>query len=195
MFHTNCISVTSIILQMKSISPPALPILITAGFPIWSINGVGHPEPDLKLENSGYNTTSNPTVITFMQTRGPSQHNMGWGWRFVCIVFFGVFFFVFGGGVMLVLIFKIVLCNLALGRNERAAYKCLECDEHNIPARDGSSASLTSMSFRDKATIADHCVPSAFKRQTSSVVTVFTHCFIEETLKIEGGNQFTHADG
>ena len=77
MFHTNGISVTSIILQMKSISPPALPILITAGFPIWSINGVEHPEPDLKLENSGHTTTSNPTVITFMQTQGPSLAQYG----------------------------------------------------------------------------------------------------------------------
>lgn len=62
---------------MKSISPPALPILITAGFPIWSINGVEHPEPDLKLENSGHTTTTNPTVITFMQTQGPSPAQCG----------------------------------------------------------------------------------------------------------------------
>lgn len=130
MFHTNCISVTSIILQMKSISPPALPILITAGFPIWSINGVEHPEPDLKLENSGYNTTSNPTVITFMQTQGPSPTQYGVRMEICvhcCWVFLGGVIYLFGGGggvVMLVLIFKIVLCNLALGRTERVAYKC-----------------------------------------------------------------------
>lgn len=106
MFDTNCISVTSIILQMKSISPPALPILITAGFPIWSINGVEHPEPDLKLENSGYTTTSNPTVITFMQTQGPSPTQYGWriGIRVHCFFFFFL--------SALVLILKIVLCNL-----------------------------------------------------------------------------------
>lgn len=100
MFHTNGISVTSIILQMKSISPPALPILITAGFPIWSINGVEHPEPDLKLENSGHTATSNPTVITFMQTQGTLRHNMGlkigicvhcfwrqnWSWKLFCAI-------------------------------------------------------------------------------------------------------------
>lgn len=72
---------------MKSISPPALPILITAGFPIWSINGVEHPEPDLKLENSGHTTTSNPTVITFMQTQGPSPAQYGLEMGFMCIVF------------------------------------------------------------------------------------------------------------
>lgn len=91
MFHTNCISVTSIILQMKSISPPALPILITAGFPIWSFNGVEHPEPDLKLENSGYTTTSNPAVITFMQTQGASPAQDGLRIEILCIVF-GDFF-------------------------------------------------------------------------------------------------------
>lgn len=88
MFHTNGISVTSIILQMKSISPPARPILITAGFPIWSINGVEHPEPDLKLENSGHTTTSNPTVITFMQTRGPSPTQYGLNKWDLCALFF-----------------------------------------------------------------------------------------------------------
>lgn len=106
MFHTNCISVTSIILQMKSISPPALPILITAGFPIWSINGVEHPEPDLKLENSGYTTTSNPTVITFMQTQGPSPTQYGLRTEIRAHCFFSFFL------SALVLILKIVLCNL-----------------------------------------------------------------------------------
>lgn len=118
MFHTNCISVTSIILQMKSISPPALPILITAGFPIWSINGVEHPEPDLKLENSGYTTTSNPTVITFMQTQGPSptQYGLRTEIREHC-------FFSFSAGIDLENCF--VQFTKTLGRTERAAYKCL----------------------------------------------------------------------
>lgn len=120
MFDTNCISVTSIILQMKSISPPALPILITAGFPIWSINGVEHPEPDLKLENSGYTTTSNPTVITFMQTQGPSPTQYGWriGIRVHCF-----FFFSFSAGIDLENCF--VQFTKTLGRTERAEYKCL----------------------------------------------------------------------
>lgn len=73
---------------MKSISPPALPILITAGFPIWSINGVEHPEPDLKLENSGHTTTSNPTVITFMQTQGPVPTQYGLKKWDLCALFF-----------------------------------------------------------------------------------------------------------
>lgn len=112
MFHTNCISVTSIILQMKSISPPALPILITAGFPIWSINGVEHPEPDLKLENSGYTTTSNPTVITFMQTQGPSptQYGLRIEIRVYCFSVLFLFFYFFLSALLLIL--KIVLCNL-----------------------------------------------------------------------------------
>lgn len=193
MFHTNCISVTSIILQMKSISPPALPILITAGFPIWSINGVGHPEPDLKLENSGYNTTSNPTVITFMQTRGPLNTIWVEDGDLCALFFWWVFFFGGGGDVGIDL--QDCFVQFSAGEKWTCGIQMPECDEHNIPALDGSSSSLPSVSFRDKATIADHCVPSAFKWQTSSVVTVFTQCFIEETLKIEGGNQFTHADG
>lgn len=122
MFHTNCISVTSIILQMKSISPPALPILITAGFPIWSINGVEHPEPDLKLENSGYTTTSNPTVITFMQTQGPSptQYGLRIEIRVHCFLFL---FFSFSARIDLENCF--VQFTKTLGRTERAAYKCL----------------------------------------------------------------------
>lgn len=52
-----------------------------------------------------------------------------------------------------------------------------------MPALDGSSTSLTSMSFRHKATVADHCVASEFRWQTSCVVTVFTHCFIEKRCK------------
>lgn len=118
MFHTNCISVTSIILQMKSISPPALPILITAGFPIWSINGVEHPEPDLKLENSGHTTTSNPTVITFMQTQGPSPTQYGLEKWDLCALF-----------LTLELILNIVWCNLPrclrkLQSTECVPYKC-----------------------------------------------------------------------
>lgn len=101
MFHTNGISVTSIILQMKSISPPALPILITAGFPIWSINGVEHPEPDLKLENSGHSTTSNPTVITFMQTQGPPPNTIRVEDWDLCALF-----------LTAELILEIVLCHL-----------------------------------------------------------------------------------
>lgn len=128
MFHTNCISVTSIILQMKSISPPALPILITAGFPIWSINGVEHPEPDLKLENSGYTTTSNPTVITFMQTQGPSPTQYGLRIE-ICVHCFSVLlcflnlFISFSAGIDLENCF--VQFTKMLGRTERAAYKYL----------------------------------------------------------------------
>lgn len=139
MFHTNGISVTSIILQMKSISPPALPILITAGFPIWSINGVEHPEPDLKLEISGHSTTSNPTVITFMQTRGPSpaQYGLKIG---ICVHCFST----------LELILKIVWCNLPrclrkLKSSECAAYKCLIVMSTIYKAQGGSSTFLTAM--------------------------------------------------
>lgn len=151
MFHTNCILVTSIILQMKSISPPALPILITAGFPIWSINGVEHPEPDLKLKNSGHTTTSNPTVITFMQTQGPSpiQYELKIGicvhcfWRWIdlenCFVQFNK---------MLKETEEERLCGLQMS--------C--CHKYNIQALDGSSTFLTSMTFRDNMTIANHCV-------------------------------------
>lgn len=119
MFHANGISVTSIILQMKSISPPARPILITAGFPIWSINGVEHPEPDLKLENSGHTTTSNPTVITFMQTQGPSPTQYGLNKWDLCALF-----------LTLELILKIVWCNLTrslrkLKRTACVPYKCV----------------------------------------------------------------------
>lgn len=113
MFHTNSISVTSIILQMKSISPPALPILITAGFPIWSINGVEHPEPDLKLENSGHTTTSNPTVITFMQTQGPSATQYGLKKWDLCALF-----------LTLELILKIVWCNLRRCLGKRRSSDC-----------------------------------------------------------------------
>lgn len=114
MFHTNGISVTSIILQMKSISPPARPILITAGFPIWSINGVEHPEPDLKLENSGHTTTSNPTVITFMQTQGPSPTQYGLNKWDLCALF-----------LTLELILKIVWCNLTRGLRKLKRTACV----------------------------------------------------------------------
>lgn len=114
---------------MKSISPPALPILITAGFPIWSINGVEHLEPDLKLENSGYTTTSNPTVITFMQTQGPSptQYGLRIEIRVHCFsvlfCFFVFLFISFSAGIDLENCF--VQFTEMLGRTERAAYKCL----------------------------------------------------------------------
>lgn len=166
MFHTNGISVTSIILQMKSISPPALPILITAGFPIWSINGVEHPEPDLKLENSGHTTTSNPTVITFMQTQGPPPTQYGlkigicvhcfwrqnWSWKLFCAI-----------------------CRECLREArsaERAGIQMRRYDEHNVrlPA-DGSSASLTAMTFRNNGALANRCL------QRSRVSTIVTHLF------------------
>lgn len=182
MFHTNCISVTSIILQMKSISPPALPILITAGFPIWSINGVEHPEPDLKLENSGYNTTSNPTVITFMQTQGPSLTQYGVRMEICvhcCWGFFGYLFiwwWWWGGDAGI----DLQDCFVQFSARQNWARGI------QMPALDGPSTSLTAMSFRDKATAADHCVPSEFNWQTSCVVTAFTHRFIEGTLQIQG---------
>lgn len=187
MFHTNCISVTSIILQMKSISPPALPILITAGFPIWSINGVEHPEPDLKLENSGYNTTSNPTVITFMQTQGPSPTQYGVRTE-ICVhccwfvVFLFLVIYLFGGGVEGGGDAGIDLQDCFVQFSGRENRTC----GIQMPALDGSSTSLTSMSFMDRATVADHCVPSELRGRTSCVVTVFTHRFIGGTLQIEG---------
>ena len=79
MFHTNSISVTPIILQMKSISPLAPPILITAGFPICGISGLERPDPAVKLGNSGRTATSNPIVITFMQTQGALANTI-WFW-------------------------------------------------------------------------------------------------------------------
>lgn len=153
MFHTNGISVTSIILQMKSISPPALPILITAGFPVWSINGVEHPEPDLKLENSGHTTTSNPTVITFMQTQKPSPTQYGlkigicvhcfwcwnWSWKLFCAIYQDAY--------------VNCLCGIQM---------CW-CGEHNMKALGGSSTFLMSMTFQDNTTIAHHCIFHNFK--------------------------------
>lgn len=171
MFHTNCISVTSIILQMKSISPPALPILITAGFPIWSINGVEHPEPDLKLENSGHTTTSNPTVITFMQTQGPSPTQYGLEKWDLCALF-----------LTLELILKIVWCNLPrclrkLQSTECVPYKC------HFAMSSMYQLCIAHLHFwqqwlRYNATIANHCVfPHKFTLLRWWILTIVTHLF------------------
>ena len=157
MFHTNSISVTSIILQMKSISPPALPILITAGFPIWSINGVEHPEPDLKLENSGHTTTSNPTVITFMQTQGPSPTQCGLKKWDLCALFF------FDAGIdlenclvqfteMLMKIEERWLCPIQMSFVTNTM-----CEHHR------RSSPLFFSFLLPGATIANHCVFHKFK--------------------------------
>lgn len=153
MFHTNSILVTSIILQMKSISPPARPILITAGFPIWSINGVEHPEPDLKLENSGHTTTSNPTVITFMQTQGLSAPQYGLNKWDLCALFLTA-------GVDL----EIVCCNLprCLRKLKRSV------DAWHKRALGGSSTFLTAKSL---------CFLEKIKLQRSWTLTIFIHFF------------------
>lgn len=192
MFHTNSISVTSIILQMKSISPPALPILITAGFPIWSINGVEHPEPDLKLENSGHTTTSNPTVITFMQTQGPSQTQYGLKKWDLCALF-----------LMLELILKIVWCNLPrclrkLKSPVCASYKCL------VVSRAIHKLWVAYLHFWQKSlsgTMQQQLLSYVFHkfkllyRDHGSWQSSLIFLLNKKILQIEDETDFTHADG